>query len=205
MKKCEIIVIADRSGSMAAIQDDAIGGFNTFLKEQKKVDGEAVMTYVQFDSKYEPVFKRKPLQEVEPLTRETFSPRGMTALHDAIGRTVKNGDGGHICKECGQHDEKKIVVIITDGQENSSTEWNLKTVNELITKKREAGWEFLFLAANQDAMVEGVKMGVAAANTQSYVFTGDGVRSVYSTSADVVTRIRTGDTPGNHSSTSGKD
>ena len=151
----EIVCILDRSGSMHSIRDDAIGGFNSFLEEQKKLPGDANMTLVLFDDQYDVVHDAVPIRRVEPLTHNTFVPRGSTALLDAIGRTINkinsHGNGA-----------KVIVSILTDGQENCSTEFRRQDIFDMITKHKNKGWEFIYLAANQDAIGAGTSMGFTA-------------------------------------------
>ena len=189
--KSEIICIIDRSGSMAAIAKDAIGGFNTFLEEQKKVPGEATLTLVQFDTEYEVLHENTPLQDVPGLNENTFLPRGMTALLDAVGKTIDN-----IGKRLANMPEKNrpqkvIVAILTDGQENSSREYKLEKIKEMITHQTEKyQWEFIFLGANQDAFEEAAKIGISLQNAVNYAATPIGVRNAYSDLSNRVSRSR---------------
>lgn len=167
----EIVVIADRSGSMASICDDAIGGFNTYLAEQQKLPGEARMTLVLFDDKYEVPVEYKPLTWVRPLTPQTFVPRGSTALFDAIGRSLTTLEA--------RRPKHAVIVILTDGQENASTVYTSEMVKQRITAAEARGWRVIYLAANQDAFAVGGAIGVNAAFTKNYAATADGVRSAY--------------------------
>lgn len=183
MKKgyTKIVVVLDRSGSMGSIKADTIGGFNAFIEEQKKVEGVADLTLAQFDDQYDIVYNSENIQNVQPLSNETFVPRGMTALYDAICRTVDAvGRELHELKES-ERPEKVIFVIITDGGENASKDFrNIEAVNSRITEqKNKYNWEFVFLAANQDAMAVGRSLGVGAANSMTYAATGDAVQSVF--------------------------
>lgn len=193
MKKglSEIVCIIDRSGSMETIKDDAIGGFNTFVEEQKKYPGEATMTYVQFDNEYEVVFEGKPLQGVQPIDSSTFVPRGSTALLDAVGRTI-NSIGARLASTSeDQRPESVIVVILTDGQENSSREMTRSMIKEMITHQQEKyGWQFIYLAANQDAFAEADQLGIPQVNAQNFAPTGDGVRSAYNIASSTTTSYR---------------
>ncbi|MFW9872522.1 MAG: hypothetical protein ACFFG0_05415, partial [Candidatus Thorarchaeota archaeon] len=147
--KCEIVCIIDRSGSMASIAKDAIGGFNTFLEEQKKVKGEATLTFIQFDTDYEIIHENKPLFDVPKLNESTFQPRGATALLDAVGKTIDSVGKRLSNMQENNRPEKVIVAILTDGEENSSKEYTLSKVREMITHQRDKyQWEFIFLAAN---------------------------------------------------------
>jgi Mg-chelatase subunit ChlD len=120
----EIVVIADRSGSMSVIRDDAIGGFNTFLKEQKAVKGAANLTLVLFDHEYLVAVDSQPIKKVVPLNNETYVPRGMTALNDSIGRAISALEA--------KNPNKAIVCILTDGQENQSREFNTEQAKAKI-------------------------------------------------------------------------
>lgn len=167
----EIVVIADRSGSMESIRDDAIGGFNAFLEEQKKVEGEANLTLVLFDDKYEVPVDAMPLADVYPLTKATFVPRGMTAMNDAIGRALTALEA--------KNPAKAIICILTDGMENASREFDANQVKKLVTAAENRGWRVIYLAANQDAFAVGARMGVLPQNSQNFAATGAGVQSAY--------------------------
>ena len=172
----DIILILDRSGSMCSIRDDAIGGTNTFIEEQQKEGGEAYLSMVQFDDKYgDPQYWRKPLAKIKPLTTKTFIPRGMTALFDAIGKTVAKV---REMRAAGEIPGKVQFVIQTDGGENASQEYTTRAaVNELVNQVKEEGWgDFIFLGANIDAFGEGSSFGFSTANTVNFANTGEGVR-----------------------------
>lgn len=162
MQLTHIIVIMDRSGSMYTIQDEIIGSFNRFLGEQQAEPGEAVLTYVQFDDYYEVVHKEIDIKDVQPLTKDTFVPRGLTALNDAIGKTLNT--------KFDVLADRTLVAIITDGGENASkeyTNYQIKTIIE--TKSVDEVFEFIFLAANQDAVRVGTAMGMKAPNTHTFL------------------------------------
>jgi len=179
----ELVCILDRSGSMASIIDDAIGGLNTFIKEQQSLeDGvEVRTTIVMFDDKYEIAYKEVNVKEIPEFNRNSYSPRGMTALYDAIGKTVNNiGARLHNTPEH-LRPGKVIFVIVTDGEENSSHEFNMHQINSMISHQRDKySWEFIFLAANQDAMAVGRSIGVADVNTVTWQPTSGGVHQAYS-------------------------
>jgi Mg-chelatase subunit ChlD len=182
--KTEIIAIIDRSGSMQTIVNDAIGGFNTFLADQKTVPGEARMTTVLFDHEYTLLGAGKPLSEASPLTTATFVPRGNTALLDAIGRTL-NDQGARIAAD--KWADKVIVCILTDGGENASREFTQPKVKEMIQHAEAHGWSFVFLAANQDAFATGAMYGINAANTFAFQANAAGTQAAY-TSMSTATR-----------------
>ena len=143
----EIICIIDRSGSMGIIKNDAIGGFNTFLEEQKKLPGEATLTYIQFDTEYEVVHENKPLKDVQPINGSIYIPRGRTALLDAVGKTI-DATGRRLANTPEENRPEKIIVaILTDGEENASHQYNLSKIKEMIKHQKEKySWEFIFLA-----------------------------------------------------------
>lgn len=164
----DIVFVLDRSGSMASIRNDVIGGTNTFIEEQKREGGSAFISLIQFDTEYgDPAYWRKPLSEVEPLTNMTFIPRGMTALFDAIGRTVAKI---REMRATGEITGKVQFVIQTDGHENSSREFTTReSVAELIKQVTDEGWgDFIFLGTNIDAFAGGGSFGVNAARTVNY-------------------------------------
>lgn len=176
----EIVVIADRSGSMASIVKDAIGGYNAFLAEQQKNKGAANLTLAMFDHEY--LSSTCALTDAKPLNHETFVPRGMTALHDAIGRALSQLEA--------KGPAKAIICILTDGQENSSREFNAAQIKEKITAAGARGWKVVYLAANQDAFAVGSKLGVMAGNTMNFAATGAGINQAYSSVTRSVTDYR---------------
>ncbi len=191
--KAEIICIIDRSGSMAAIASDAIGGFNTFLDGQKKVPGEATLTFVQFDTEYEVVHENKPLHEVPALDERTYQPRGGTALLDAVGRTID--DVGRRLSNMAENNrpEKVIVAILTDGEENSSRQYSLSKIEEMITHQKDKyQWDFIFLGANQDAFAEAAKIGIDAKYTANFVGSAKGIHEGYKRMGGMVMERRSG-------------
>ena len=148
--------LLDCSGSMETCWDDTIGGFNSFLMDQKATGG--TLTLIQFDHEYNMTCERTKIDEVKPLTRETYKPRGSTALLDAIGRLIKEWAGNG----------SPSVVILTDGQENSSTKFTKAHIKDLIEQKTKDGWTFAYLGANQDAFAEAGSIGIAAGSTMNY-------------------------------------
>lgn len=151
----EIVCVIDRSGSMADIKKDAIGGFNTFLTEQKKVPLPACLTLTLFNHDYEIVHSGRNLQEIQPLTEQSYVPAGTTALLDAVGRTIDDIGKRLASTPEDQRPGKVLFVILTDGLENASKDYKKEKVRELIKHQQEKyGWRFEFLAANMDAFAE---------------------------------------------------
>jgi len=170
-EETEIIIVLDRSGSMSSIGQATVDGFNEFILEQKGARGKAFVTLVQFDDQYQVDYKNVPVDAVDDLIyRETFLPRGMTALHDAIGKTILDVDTKR----------DVVFVIITDGHENASKEFNGAKVLELINGKTVEGWNFIYLGANQDAVKAGQSIGVKAGNSMTYGATLEGATQAFS-------------------------
>ena len=185
--KAEIVCIIDRSGSMQSIVTDAIGGFNSFLEDQKKIPGEATLTYIQFDTEYEVVHENKPIQDVNPIDSKTYVPRGGTALLDAIGKTIDTVGKRLSSTPEENKPDKVIFVILTDGEENSSSKYSLTKIKEKITHQKDKyQWEFIFLAANQDAFAGAFNMGIDRKDTTAFNATGAGIRSTYSIASDAL-------------------
>ncbi|MEZ5428194.1 MAG: VWA domain-containing protein [Pyrinomonadaceae bacterium] len=176
--KTDITIILDRSGSMDAIKTDTIGGFNSFLREQQKVSDEAVLSLVQFDDQYETVYSDKDIQAAEPLNDETFQPRGTTALYDAIGRTINTTGQRLAALPEGERPNQVIFVIFTDGYENASREFDAKQIGEMIRHQKEVySWEFLFIGANQDAILSAEQIGIASNKALTFAANAGGTRN----------------------------
>jgi len=173
-EKTHIICILDRSGSMSSIMSDSIGGFNTFLKKQKELPDKATITVVLFDDQYELIYDNVDIKKAKELTSLEWYPRGMTALYDAIGKTI-NSENLRFEKLGDGVPDKVLCVIITDGDENASKEYKLEDTKKLIKKCETNDWNFMYLAANQDAFAVGSSFGVSLGNTINYVATSDGV------------------------------
>jgi hypothetical protein len=165
---------------MQTIRDDTIGGFNSFLEEQKKTDDGDRLTLVQFDTHYEVVHDNIALSEVQPLDDKTFVPRGGTALLDAIGRTI-NATGARLAAlDEKDRPEKVIFVIITDGEENQSREFSHKQAMEMIGHQTEKyQWQFMYIGANQDAIGVGRALGIAAGSSMSYAASNIGTQNTW--------------------------
>lgn len=185
----EIICIIDVSGSMNSIVNDAIGGFNSFIEAQKKVKGEAKVSLVLFNNLVMPVYSEVDIRDVKELTKATYQPVGATALLDAVGKTVD--EVGERLNKSKKKPDKVVVAILTDGEENASTQFTLYDIREKITHQtNKYSWEFIFLAANQDAFLAGRKLNVPLCNTFSFDATSKGVSVAYNSLSDCVTRYR---------------
>ncbi len=176
----EIICIIDRSGSMDAIKDDAIGGFNSFLESQKRDEGTASLTLVLFDNEYLVPINNEDIRQVPPLNEETFVPRGSTALLDAVGQTID--DVGRRLAETKEElrPETVIVAILTDGEENSSRRYSRSKIKKMIEHQSNVySWEFVFLAANQDAFAEAESIGIKRESVADFEADSLGVARIF--------------------------
>jgi uncharacterized protein YegL len=182
----DITLVVDRSGSMQHIREDAEGGVNSFLQEQAKHPGEALLTLVQFDTEYEFIHRAVPMKQVPAYV---LTPRGSTALLDAVGRAI-NETGERLAKMA-EEDRPGLVVfvIVTDGQENSSKEFSKAKVKEMIEHQQSKyHWQFTFLGANQDAFAEAGGMGIVAAGVATYA--PDKVQAAWRATSANVGRMR---------------
>lgn len=183
--------ILDRSYSMMGCRQSTIDGFNEFLNKQKSEEGDCVVSLHQFDHAYQTDYESISIDSAPDLTEDTFVPRGQTALLDAIGKTI-NSVGLRLSS---MPDEERpdtvIIAILTDGQENQSTEFNPEKIKEMITHQTDVyNWEFIFLAANQDAVLTGDQYGISKGNSMSYATTSHGTQHAFSSVADGINRKR---------------
>jgi len=171
-----LIFVIDRSGSMASIRDDMIGGFNTFIKTQKDAKlGDCKVFAYKFDNIYETMFEDIDLNDVPQLDRNNYVPRDMTALYDAVGTTIDNMGLRLAAMKEKDRPEKVLVVTITDGEENSSRKFNQQNVADKIKTQREQfNWDFAYIGANQDAWAVGHSIGYQAGTTLDYVADSQG-------------------------------
>lgn len=187
-----ISIILDRTGSMKNIKDDTIGGFNCFLKEQKGLPGKATLTLVQFDSKepYEIIHHMKPVREVPELDEKTFVPRANTPLLDAIGRGICD------LEYCLGDIEKNalpdiiVIVIITDGHENSSREFTKAQIAGMIEEKKLKNWQFLFLGADMESIGDAVEYGFSRDRTMAFPKTNEGTRAAWRGITSILNHFR---------------
>ncbi|MBR5345961.1 MAG: VWA domain-containing protein [Clostridia bacterium] len=164
MKKnlTEMVFILDKSGSMAGLEADTIGGFNGMIERQKKVDGEALVSTVLFSDRSVVIHDRVDLRKIEPMTDWQYFVGGCTALIDAIGGAIHHIGNVHKYAREEDRPEKTIFVISTDGMENASRQYTSNQVKAMVERqKAKYGWEFLFLGANIDAVETAAHFGIA--------------------------------------------
>jgi hypothetical protein len=184
-KKTEIVCILDKSGSMYNLTDDTIGGFNQFIEDQKKVKGKATVTLVLFNHEYFMVYENKKLSKVKPLDMYTYYAEGMTALLEAVGKTIEHTN---------QRKGKKVFCIITDGYENASdpNDYSKERVRKLVESAQDQGNDFFFLGANIDSFAEAGGIGISAAGTVNYTADSYGARKAYAMASGAISMSRTG-------------
>lgn len=177
----EIICIIDRSGSMESIKNDAIGGFNSFIAQQKADPDEANVTIVLFDDHYDVMASGIPIAQVAPLDTTTFVPRGSTALFDAIGKTLDDVGTRLASLPESARPGTVVVAILTDGEENASHLYSRERIAAMIQHQREVySWEFIFLAANQDAVASARRISIDAADAVAFAPSAAGTAVAFS-------------------------
>ena len=176
----EIVFILDRSGSMSGLEKDTIGGFNSMIEKQKKVEGEALVSTVLFDNEIEVLHDRVPLNHIRPMTEEQYYVRGCTALLDAVGGAIRHIANIHKYARRSDVPEKTIFVITTDGMENASIKYSADEVKKMIRKETEKyGWEFIFLGANIDAVEAAGHIGIRPERAVNYHSDSEGTKKNY--------------------------
>ena len=193
MKKnlTELVFILDRSGSMAGLEKDTIGGFNAMIEKQKAEAGEAYISTVLFDNISEVIHDRLTLDATVELTEKEYYVRGCTALLDAVGGAIHHIGNVHKYAREEDRPEKTLFVITTDGMENASRCYSYEKVKAMITRQKEKyGWEFLFLGANIDAAKEAARFGIAPNRAANYHADAVGTEVIYEAVCETVRDFR---------------
>ena len=176
----ELVFILDRSGSMAGLESDTIGGFNSMIKKQQnETEGNALVSTVLFDHESNVLHDRVELNDVKPLTQKDYEVRGTTALLDAVGDAIKHVRNIHKYAREEDLPQKTLFIITTDGMENSSHKFNYREIKRLIGKQKEKGWEFIFLGANIDAVEVASHIGIDARRAVNYHADSHGVEECF--------------------------
>ena len=186
----ELVFILDRSGSMAGLESDTIGGFNSMIEKQKKEDTPCYVSTILFNGESEVIHDREKLGEIQPMTDRDYVVGGCTALIDAIGGAIHHI--GKVHKYFGESaPEHTMFVITTDGQENASHKYTSEQVKKMIERQKEKyGWEFLFIGANIDAVETAARYGIGADRAVNYNADGEGTHILYESVAKAVCNVR---------------
>lgn len=187
----EMVFILDRSGSMAGLEKDTIGGFNSLIEKQKKQDGKCYVSTVLFDHETQVIHDRVKLADIKPMTEEDYFVRGCTALIDAIGSAIHHIKNIHKYARREDVPEHTMFVIITDGYENASHKYSSNQVKKMIEHEKEKyGWEFLFIGANIDAVETAKHFGINEDRAVNYHADEKGTGVVYDTVANACCNLR---------------
>lgn len=187
----ELVFILDRSGSMSGLENDTIGGYNSFIEKQKNEEGEVFLSTILFNAQYEIIHNRSDIKKVQPLTENEYYASGATALLDAIGKAIEDTESQIIKLPETDRPEKVLFAITTDGMENASKEYTFKHIKDKIKHCTEHhGWEFLFFGANIDAIGVASDIGIRENRAVRYAHDSKGVMLSYRAMSDAASRYR---------------
>lgn len=187
----ELVFILDKSGSMAGLEADTIGGFNAMIEKQKKLDGKVYVSTVLFSTESEVIHDRVDIQRIKPLTEKEYFVGGCTALVDALGDSIHHIGNIHRYARKADVPEHTIFVITTDGMENASCRYTAEKVRGMVQKKeKKQGWEFLFLGANIDAVETAGRYGIRSERAANYSASKRGTEKLYDCVGAAVANLR---------------
>ena len=187
----ELVFILDRSGSMSGFEEDTIGGFNATIEKQKAQEGKVYVSTVLFDNNSEVIHDRVDIGEIKPMTREDYQVGGCTALLDAVGGAIHHIGNVHKYARPEDVPEHTIFVITTDGMENASYRYSSADIKAKIKRQTERyGWEFIFLAANINAVETAESIGIRRDRAAEYTQTKEGVGRSYRAMSKAITAMR---------------
>lgn len=187
----ELVFVLDRSGSMAHLEEDTIGGFNRMIAQQRDGPGDARVTVVLFDTQYEVLYNGMKIEDIPPMTNKEYYARGLTALLDAVGKTID--DVGERLSAMPEEERpgKVVFVITTDGMENASHSYSLEKVKAMVEhQKSKYGWDFLFFGADIDAIGEAKSIGISAEKAMRVCADAEGIKYSYQCMAEYITNLR---------------
>ncbi|MCQ2516858.1 MAG: VWA domain-containing protein [Saccharofermentans sp.] len=192
MKKnlTELVFILDKSGSMGGMESDTIGGFNSMIEKQKKEDGECLVSCVLFDNDSEVIYDRVPVDQVKPMTLDDYCVGGCTALVDSLGGAIHHISNVHKYIREEDRPENTIFIITTDGYENASHKYTAKKLKKMVSEKTKNGWEFIYMAANIDAVSTGANFGIRADRAINYNCDSEGTAIMYDAVCEAVSNVR---------------
>ena len=187
----EMVFILDKSGSMAGMEKDTVGGFNAMIEKQRREEGDALVSTVLFSNESRVIHDRADIAKVEPLTDRQYFVGGCTALYDAVGDAIHHIGNVHKYAREEDRPEKTVFVITTDGMENASRRYSAGEVKRLITRQKERyGWEFLFLGANIDARAVADDMGIEEERSACFVNDSRGNALKYEGISRAMSKVR---------------
>ena len=187
----QIICILDRSGSMQSLTEDVIGGYNSFLEKQKKEAGTAEVTTILFDDQYEKISDAVNLKDVQNIDSSIYYARGNTALMDALGRTLMETLGKMEKEKICPAKRRVLVMIMTDGLENASKEYNKAKIKAMIeATTKEYNWNYVFIGANIDSASEAQSIGINSNHSANYAPNRKGVRESFERMGEAASEVR---------------
>ena len=187
----EVVFIIDESGSMHGLEGDTVGGFNSTVDKQKKLEGECLVSTVMFNTRSRVIHDRVNIKSIEKMTDNDYRPSGSTALIDALGDSIRHIKMVHRYIREEDVPSKTMFVITTDGMENASRKYSLSEVKKMIEERKEKGWEFVFLAANIDAAETARSYGIDADSCVDYVNDAEGNAIKYACMSEAIANVRT--------------